>query len=410
MKSNQILINLQEKLVVQTENYALLEELRKIGAKDIPAFTLKNPLNLAPDQLRWAANQLNFRERIRDKIPSWSKIETLISPASLSIEQSSSEITAEFKAGLVKGITCLDLTGGMGVDSYFFSKVFEKVAYVEQNTELCETTRYNFGELKANNIVVVNQTAEDFLSETQKRFDLIYVDPARRDEQGGKVFFIQDCTPNVADLLPELFKISDTILVKYAPMLDIKSALKTLLFVQKVIVVSVENDVKEVLYLLKKVSVETSIETVNFTKGKVQEFSSTFANEAESDVSFGEIKTYLYEPNAAVLKAGLFKSVSGLLKLAKIAVNSHLYTSDTFYADFPGRKFKVEKAVKFDKKHLHKELKGTYANASCRNFPLKPDALKKIIGHKDGGSRYLFFTQNNLNEKMVIFTSKLSDQ
>ncbi|MDP5121392.1 MAG: class I SAM-dependent methyltransferase [Spirosomaceae bacterium] len=389
------------------EQLQLLKKLHAISSEiDIRAFMLRNPLKLPPDRLIWAANQLHFREKIAVKIPIWSKAKTLVSPASLSIEQSSSEITAAYKASLIPGATCLDLTGGMGVDSFFFSKVFETVTYVEQNVELCEIARHNFNELEAENIEVINQTAEDFLASNGENFDLIYVDPARRNEQGGKVFFIQDCTPNIADLLPELLKITDTILVKYAPMLDIKSALKTLGCVEKVIIVAIENDVKEALYLLKKTDSETSIETVNFTKGEKQKFTSSFELELRAGINLQDPQSYLYEPNAAILKAGLFKSVAEKFNLIKIAVNSHLYSSEAFISDFPGRKFSVEKVIKFDKKILKKELKGNYANISCRNFPLKPEALKKLLGYIDGGEKYLFFTQNERNEKLVIFTVK----
>lgn len=392
------------------EQLQILHKLQSLKVSDASAFALKNPLKLTSAQLIWAANQLHFREKITKKIPSWSEVELLISPAMLSIEQSSSEMTAKYKADLFTGDTCLDLTGGMGVDSYFFSQVFKNVTYVEQDTELVKVAEHNFNQLGTNNIELVNQTAEDFLAESNKHYDLVYLDPARRDEHGGKVFFIQDCSPNIIDLLPELLEISDNILIKYAPMLDIKSALKSLIHVQKVIIVAVENDVKEALYLIKKGADLPIIETVNFSKHGKQQFTSSFQHETETTVVFSEPRTYLYEPNAAILKAGLFKSLSEKYSLSKVAGNSHLYTSDILRSDFPGRKFMVEKVEKFDKKSLRKQLKGNYVNISCRNFPLKPDSLKKIISYKDGGSQYLFFTQNNLAEKIVIFTSKTSDE
>lgn len=392
------------------EQLQILRKLQSLTVSDISAFALKNPLKLTPAQLIWTANQLHFREKIAKKIPSWSEVESLISPATLSIEQSSSEVTAKYKADLFTGDTCLDLTGGMGVDSHFFSQVFKNVTYVEQNTELVKVAEHNFNQLKANNIKLINQTAESFLAESNKHYDLVYLDPARRSKHGGKVFFIQDCSPNVVDLLPELLNISDNILIKYAPMLDIKAALKSLIHVQKVIIMAVENDVKEALYLIKKGAGFPIIETVNFSKNGKQQFTSSFQHETEITVIFSEPKTYLYEPNAAILKAGLFKTLSEKYSLSKLAPNSHLYTGDNFHPDFPGRKFRVEKVEKFDKKSLRKQLKGSYANISCRNFPLKPDALKKLLSYQDGGNQYIFFTQSELGEKIVIFTSKASDK
>jgi 16S rRNA G966 N2-methylase RsmD len=395
---------------VNPEQLQILRKLQSITISDISTFALKNPLKLTSTQLIWTANQLHFREKIIKKIPSWSKVKLLVSPATLSIEQSSSEVTAKYKADLFSGETCLDLTGGMGVDSHFFSQVFKNVTYVEQDAELVKVTEHNFNQLGANNIELVNKTAEDFLAKPNKHYDLVYLDPARRDEHGGKVFFIQDCSPNVIDLLPELLKVSNNILIKYAPMLDIKAALKSLIHVQKVIIVAVENDVKEALYLIKKETGLPKIETVNFSKNGKQQFASSFDHETEITVAFSEPKTYLYEPNAAILKAGLFKSLAEKYLLSKIATNSHLYSSDTFHADFPGRKFSVGKTEKFDKKSLRRQLKGNYANVSCRNFPLKPDALKKLLSYKDGGDQYIFFTQNESGKKIVIFTSKTGDE
>ncbi|MFB0946933.1 MAG: RsmD family RNA methyltransferase, partial [Spirosomataceae bacterium] len=187
--------------MVNPEQLQILRKLQSITISDISTFALKNPLKLTSTQLIWTANQLHFREKIIKKIPSWSKVKLLVSPATLSIEQSSSEVTAKYKADLFSGETCLDLTGGMGVDSHFFSQVFKNVTYVEQDAELVKVAEHNFNQLGVNNIELVNKTAEDFLAKPNKHYDLVYLDPARRDEYGGKVFFIQDCSPNIIDLL-----------------------------------------------------------------------------------------------------------------------------------------------------------------------------------------------------------------
>lgn len=389
---------------------SIINELHSLDSTDIRAFVLKNSLKLTPEQLIWAANYLHFKSKIKDKIPAWSHIRTLEPLPALSIEQSSSQITAEFKAALIPGDSLLDLTGGMAIDTYFFAKKFKQVTYIEQQGELTNIARHNLGELHVNNVEIINENAENFLQKSNQRYDLIYLDPARRDAQGGKVFFIQDCSPDVASILPELFKKTENILIKYAPMLDIKAALAALKTVYKVVVVAVDNDVKEVLYWLCKTETEPIIEAINLSKENQPPLRSDFTEEFGTEVNFNEPKNYLYEPNAAVLKAGLFKTVAQRHKLHKLAPNTHLYTSDKLTEEFPGRKFRIEKTEKFNKKLLRKELKGSYANVSCRNFPLKPEQLKQLLNFKDGGEKYVFFSQNYLNEKIVIFTTKISDQ
>ncbi len=300
----------------------------------------------------------------------------------------------------------------MGIDTYFFSKKFQEVVYVEQRADLVDVAKQNFKALGVENVKITHGDAEKVLDTIEQSIDLIYLDPARRDKHGGKVFFIADCSPNVSDLLPKLLSKTDNVLIKYAPMLDIKAAITALKTVYKVFVVAVDNDVKEVLYWIRKpiTTEEPLIEAVNLSKENHPILCSTFGDELATQVSFAVPLTYLYEPNAAILKAGLFKSVARLYKLLKIAPNTHLNTSNELLNDFPGRKFRVTQVEKFNKKQLKKALNGQYVNVSCRNFPLKPEALKQLFNFKDGGETYLFFTQSQLGEKIVIFTTKISDE
>lgn len=397
---------------MNAEKKQLIDTLNTLGGVIIQEFVLVNPLKLTTQELHWAANYLHFRSKIKKKVPAWSDTTYLEPPPAISIEQSSSQQTAEFKAALISGKSCFDLTGGMGIDTYFFSKKFQEVVYVEQRSELVETAQRNFEALGVKNVKIMHGDAEDVLERTHQPIDLIYLDPARRDKHGSKVFFIPDCSPNVSDLLPKLLPKTDNVLIKYAPMLDIKAAIAALKTVYKVFVIAVDNDVKEVLYWIRKpiTTEEPPIEAVNLSKENQPAVCSTFGNELATQVSFTTPRTYLYEPNAAVLKAGMFKSVARLHNLSKIASNTHLYTSDDLKDNFPGRSFRVTKVEKFNKKQLKKALNGQYVNISCRNFPLKPDVLKQLFNFKDGGEAYLFFTQNQLNEKIVIFTHKISNE
>lgn len=388
----------------------IVHELDKLNITNVSSFVLSNPLKLSPELLTWAANYLHFRYKIKSKIPVWNEIKTLEPPPALSIEQSSSQLTAEHKTELISGKSCLDLTGGMGIDTYFFAQQFEKVTYVEQNADLCQIAAHNFKELGCKNIEVINQNAEAFLHSTENSYDLIYLDPARRDQRGNKVFFIEDCSPDVSAMLPDLFRKTENILVKYAPMLDIKAAVSALKSIYKVIVVAAENDVKEVLYWIRKSEKKPIIEAINLSNERLATtFQADFFEERETNVEFGSPGKFLYEPNAAILKAGLFKVPAKRFDLRKLAPNTHLYTNEELNNTFPGRQFQINKVEKYSKKKIKKELTGTYANVSCRNFPLKPEALKKLLNYKDGGENYIFFTQNQFHEKIVIFTTKTGD-
>lgn len=387
----------------------LIDELNALNQTNIQSFVLSNPLKLSTDLLSWAANYLHFRAKIKDKIPAWSHVSTLEPLPTVSIEQSSSQLTAEYKSALVSGKSCLDLTGGMGIDSYFFAQQFEETTYVEQRADLVNIATHNFTELNVKNINIINQKAEEYLGSTNQKFDLIYLDPARRDEHGGKVFFIEDCSPDVTAILPDLAKRTANVLIKYAPMLDIKAAVLALKSIYKVIVIAVDNEVKEVLYWIRESNEEPLIEAVNLSKENQQVFEADLITESNTQVNFNYPQTYLYEPNAAILKAGMFKSIAKYYLLDKLAPNTHLYTNNALLEDFPGRKFRIIKSEKFNKKKLRNELNGQYANVSCRNFPLKPEVLKKLLNYKDGGDVYIFFTQNQFNEKIAIFTAKISD-
>ncbi|WP_196891412.1 THUMP-like domain-containing protein [Aureivirga marina] len=346
-------------------------------------------------------NQIICKKKAKTKIPIWFEKENIIFPNKLNLEQSSSEKTAEYKANLVSGNSIIDLTGGFGIDCFYFSKRCKNVFHCELNSELSEIVTHNFKVLEATNIKTVNQDSLEYLKNAEK-FDWIYIDPSRRNDAKGKVFLLADCLPNVPENLDLLFEHSDKVLIKTSPILDIQSAINELQFVTEIHIVALENEVKELLFILEKKESFLEIKTINITKKGNEYFN--FNWEEETIPTFELPKKYLYEPNAAILKAGGFKQISEQLSLDKLHQNSHLYTSDELI-DFPGRKFEISQIVPYQKKILKKLLPEKKANITTRNFPETVAQIRKKTGIKDGGNTYLFFT-TDINDKPCILVCK----
>ena len=357
--------------------------------------------------------QIAGRQVSKTKIPSWYAIDEMIYPVHLSLEQASSEQTARYKASLVSGKngSFVDLTGGMGVDFSFFTPNFCEAVYVERNAELCKIATYNFERLGLKNATVRNGDGETFLNEMPKA-DFIYLDPSRRDNSGQKVFRIEDCSPDLSEIKTVLREKSDSILIKYSPMLDISQAVKTLGNVTEVHIVSIQNECKELLIILSKsVVAEPRFVAVNLRKtNEWERFSFTVSEEQEAQISFTDkLGRYLYEPNASILKAGAFKSVAKAYDVAKLHINSHLYTSDNLVADFPGRIFEVEASCSPNKRELKLFLSETKkANISVRNFPMSVAEIRRKTNLKEGGDVYLFATTLADERKVWIKCRKLS--
>ena len=314
------------------------------------------------------------------------------------MEQCSSEQTALFKSKLVNGKTAVDLTGGFGVDAYFFAKQFLEVSYVEQNLELFEVVQHNF-EILNTPIQCYQSSCEDFLLKNTQLFDFAYIDPSRRDET-KRVFKLTECTPNAIELLPQLLKTAKQIIIKTSPLLDIKQTLADLQLVNKVWVVSVNNDCKEVLYLVENSRNENpEIVAVNLSKN-TSTFSFNYESEVNTSVDFSEPLSYLYEPNASILKAGGFKSIAQSFHLKKLAVNTHLYTSKKLVVDFPGRSFKINHSLDYNEK-IVKALGIKKANITTRNFTDSIEQIKKKLKLSDGGNDYVFAIRD-LNDKPVL--------
>lgn len=351
------------------------------------------------------AEQLLAKNSCEKKLPTWFNAKNIYYPNKLNIEQTSSEITANYKSDLVSGETLIDITGGFGVDAYFFSQKVAKITHCEIAQELSTIVSHNFKQLKVKNITTYLGDGIEFLKKSQEKFDWIYADPSRRNDAKEKVFLLEDCLPNIPENLDLLFQKTNHILLKVSPILDLKSAINELKNVKEIHVVAVENEVKELLFLLEKNDTQNiEIKTINFNKEEIQTFN--FSLNEEVFATYSEPKKHLFEPNAAILKAGAFQQISAHLKIDKLHQHSHLYSSDNLI-DFPGRRFKIKQCISYDKKQLLKFIPTKKANITTRNFPETIAQIRKKTGLKDGGNQYLFFTTDFNNKHLVLICEKV---
>ena len=371
---------------------------------DVPALALKK----APvgTDFSLTLRQIAARQLLQKKVPQWAENEDLLFPAHLSIEQCSSEATAQYKATLLQGQSLADLTGGLGVDTFYISQHFQQTDYVERQTELCNLARHNFAVLKAD-VKVCNETAEDYLKHCEPK-DCIFIDPARRDEHGRKTVSIADCTPDVGALQDLLLQKAERVMVKLSPMLDISKALETLRHVKEVHVVAVTNECKELDIILERdYQGEAQFVCVNLL---TEQQEVRFAQEEERNCSCriaDGVLNYLYEPNPALMKAGCFKLLTERYNVLKLHKNSNLYTSEELIVNFPGRVFEVESWAHFNKKLKQNLLPDVdKASIAVRNFPLSVAELRKALKIGDGDAVYLFATTLKGEERVVIRTKK----
>ena len=352
-----------------------------------------------------AVVQIAGRQIAEAKVPSWYRTEGLLYPKHLSMEQCSSEATAIYKAGLVEGDTFADLTGGFGIDCSFLSRKFKQADYVERQSELCELAEHNFP-LLGLKIGVHNEDGVEYLKQMHP-VDVLFLDPARRDGHGGKTVAISDCEPDVSALEDLLVEKAKKVMVKLSPMLDLSLALKALKYVREVHIVSVNNECKELLLILEKStdSLEIVIHCEQITStGEHQHYAFTQEQERTSDCPLAaEVGAYLYEPNASILQAGAYRSLTQAYPVKKLHASSHLYTSPYYIEGFPGRRFQVEAVSGFGKKELKTLLQGLEkANLTIRNFPSSVAELRKRLKLKEGGECYLFATTLSDESKVII--------
>ena len=362
---------------------------------DVPAELMLQASRFPHLPMKEIVEQIQSKKKARLKIPDWYTKDNIIYPPTLSLEQCSSQETALYKRDLISGNVMVDLTGGMGVDSYYLSKGFKKLHYVERQQYLAEIASHNFSQLKTNNVQVHSEDAEEFLKNFKEDYEAIFIDPARRDESSKKVFRLVDCEPNLVELLPKI-KSNANILIKAAPLLDIKSAINDLGGISEVHVVAVKGEVKELLFLVRpgRISNDPLISCIDLNKGDKTAFNFTFSEEEGTTAEIGSVKRYLYEPNAAILKGGAFRSFANRNGLIKLHANTHLYTSDDLLSDIQGRVFEVKAQISINKKTIRKLIPDLKANISTRNFPLTVQQIRKKSGLKEGGDQYIFATRD----------------
>ncbi len=356
------------------------------------------------------AQQIVSKKKALSKLPTWFNTPLIYYPNKLHIEQTSSEITARYKANLVDGKTLADLTGGFGVDAYFFSQKMTRVYQCEWDNELCQIVYYNNSKLSIDNIETRCIDGMEFLKNTDLKFDWVYLDPSRRDDLKNKVYRLEDCTPNISLHLELIFSRTNQVLLKTSPLLDITAGLLALKQVHEIHVVAVNNEVKELLWMLKNAPTpeDLPIKTINLTNKDNEIFNFYWQEEKQAISNFSRPLRYLYEPNAALLKSGSFKILGATLALNKLQEHSHLYTSKEL-VEFPGRTFEILEVVPYNKRNM-KAFKGIKANITTRNFPETVAQLRKQYNILDGGDTFLFFTTDCEGIRVLIRCKKAQRQ
>ena len=359
--------------------------------------------DVTPQEL---AQQLVGRQKSKKKLPTWYASAEVIYPPNLHIEQTSSEFTAAYKSQLVSGNLLVDSTGGFGVDSVYFAKQIKQVIHCDLNKNLQEIAHHNFRVLGCKNINSHNANGIQTALQTSS-LDWLYIDPSRRNDTKGKVFFLKDCLPNVPSIQEECLEKVRNILIKTAPILDISVGMAELKNVKEIHIVGVKNEVKELLWVLEKgYNAEPKIIAANITAQQTECIQLQLNTEKKACCTLNDVSNYLYEPFASVMKTGAFNWLSEHYQVNKLHVNSHLYTSEN-KSYFPGKVFKVQQVLTYNKKEL-KQFIGEKVNVVTRNFKLSVAQLRKKYKLKEGEERFLFFTTNLHNQQIVIDCKKVT--
>ena len=408
-------------------NQATIDFIRVHAEADVRQLALQGTKNPEVD-LTFALDQIAGRQKAKSKLPSWAAIDGMTYPPHLSMEQCSSEQTARYKASIAgKGALVVDLTAGFGVDLAFISQSFQQAVHIERQASLCAISSENYKLLGLNHIEVVCTDGVDYLHQLDHA-DLIFLDPARRDDHGARTYGIADCTPNVLELRDELLQKADRVMLKLSPMLDWRKAVEDLGNVNEVHIVSVDNECKELLVVLEESGKrQVALEHCSLATAGTQEKEYTvncvnlLSNSAQEEFVFRDAdislssfhlplssSSHLFEPNASIMKAGCFALLEQRYNVSQLDKNSHLFVSDSDISDFPGRRFVIEKTTSMNKRELKAALEGIdRANITVRNFPLSVAELRKRLKLKDGGDHYLFATTVAGNQHQLFLCRKI---
>lgn len=386
-----------------------LEEMWGYVAANAGADTLKLMLKSEPDlpfDKRFAVMQIECRKKAKNKIPELLANERFLFPKAISAEQCTHQQVAQFHASLFQSTdSVLDMTMGLGVDSYYISQRVASLKAIELDEEIAAAGAHNYA------FTVVKADSVAWLTQTDERFDAVFIDPARRGDSGARLYGLADCAPDVLSILPTIKAHAKRLYIKASPMIDVTQSMRDLApHLTDVWAVSVRNECKE-LFFKVDFGVECAdvrLHALNFEAGGKQEFAvDSAALAVEGCYGSPSAGQYLYEPNASVMKIGAFAALTRQFPILQIAKNSHLYYSDDFVEDFPGRKFVIDSIIPFSGKEAkavgkqHKQL-----NIATRNFRLSPDELKKRLKVRDGGDCYLFATTLANAEQVLLLTRK----
>ena len=389
-------------------NTGVQDYIRNFESSDILSVLFKKPLfeGLSNQEL---VQQLEGRQKCRYKLPLWFNTPGIYYPKKEAIEQSSSQRAALYKASLISGKSLLDLTGGFGVDSFHFSENFQTLVYCEKQKDLAEIASHNFKVLGADNIETFTEDGLEYLRGSDRVFDIIYLDPSRRTDSGKRVFQLEDMIPPLPESLSAIWQHTEQIVIKTSPLLDLRSGITLLGSVKEVHVVAIDNEVKELLWILEKeFNSEPRIIAVNLNSGMDEKFTFRPSEEREAVCSFNNPKNYIYEPNASLMKAGAFQLMSERFELFKLHQNSHLYTSDILI-NFPGRRYRVLQVIGYKSKFI-KGLGLDKAHVISRNFPESVEAIRKKFKFKDGEESSLIFTTQADGAYICIHCERIAEK
>ena len=336
------------------------------------------------------AQQIKGLQTAKTKFPFLYETENIYYPPTLNLEQASSWPTAVYKSNLVQGKTLIDLTAGMGIDAFAFSQTFERVTALERNEELAAISKHNYSVLNSSNLQsIFTDYADYFFKNPNLRWEVIYLDPARR-KGSQKKFLVENLEPNLWEGMPEFIKRSDHVLVKLSPLLDIKNLIEKIPEIQEIHLVAVKNEMKELLLICtNQMNSNPLIKAVNLESGQ-PEFEFQFSDESTAESQFSSVKSYIYEPNSALLKSGAFKLIGNKLGFDKLEKNTHLYTSESLVKPFAGKVFEVVEDIKEAKK----SIKNQAFHVISKNYPMSVELIRKKYNLKESEDQTLIFTQS----------------
>lgn len=384
---------------------------------DVQSF-INEQLNINPSTLalqKWSflgltkqniIEQIQSKLKSKTKLPTWFNQSGIVYPPDISIEQCSSEQTAWYKSQLINGEKLIDLTSGLGIDSFYFSKVFNQVICVEQNKHLLKISEHNAKILGADNIQFYCDDAVEFLIRAQNKFDVIYLDPSRRQQSNKKVFLLEDCQPNIIEYLSLFLDKSSQVLVKLSPMLDITYLVNTFPQIKEIYIVSVNNEVKELLILLVETPKFKNIFAVNINQNQ-KIFKSWKVDFYKNEhIEYSQPLKFLYEPMTCINKTGKMDVYAKRFQLKKISQHTHLYTSDDFHQDFMGRVFEINDVLDYNNSNLKSKLFGSEFSVVTKNFSETSNTIKQKWKVKESSEDFCFCYKNDQSKKMLLLAKR----